>query len=177
MQVGQAASHWPHKPKRRVRIPHLLPLFVSLASCSALKPLAGHVTDKPGLSDAQMVVWRDVYGRSDASPLVFLVEEPTCTDPNSSKPGFDCPTIGCRNGCTASPVAVHVSYSGQKWSETTLAHEDMHAKKMRQAIELLKYSPTAAILQQLGDRDHGGPEWQPGGDVDKANQRLREFGL
>jgi hypothetical protein len=109
---------------------------------------------------------------------VFVVEELTCTDPNSGSPGFDCPTVGCREGCTGSPLAVHVAYSGQRWSETTLAHEDMHAAKMRDAIYLLGYSPnTATALRELGDRNHSAAEWQPGGAVDKANQRLREMGL
>lgn len=149
-----------------------------LGACSSLKPIPGSLADKPGLSDAQVVVWREAYRRTDASPLVFLVEELTCTDPNSGSPGFDCPTVGCREGCTGSPMAVHVAYSGQRWSDTTLAHEDMHALKIRDAIFLLGYTPqTATALREMGDRNHSAPEWQPGGAVDKANQRLREMGL
>ena len=155
----------------------IVPLLF-LGACSALKPIPGALADKPGLSDAQSVVWRDAYGRTDPPPRVFLVEGLTCTDPNSGSPGFDCPTVGCREGCTGSPLAVHVAYSGQHWSETTLAHEDMHALKMRNAIYLLGYSPnTATVLRELGDRNHAAPEWQPGGAVDKAVQQLQEAGL
>ncbi|HET7037171.1 MAG TPA: hypothetical protein VFI42_15910 [Thermomicrobiaceae bacterium] len=162
------------------------------AACSIVKPLPGKVGDKPGLADAQALIWRTAYHRTDASPLVYVVEgdELSCTDPNSGKPGFECTSVGCREGCTASPLAVHVAFdggqhvnpnstiTGQRWSDTTLAHEDEHAKKIRDALELLRYTPrTADALLILGDRNHEAPEWQPGGEVDQANRLLQERGL
>lgn len=141
--------------------------------------LPGAVADRPGLIDAQALVWRAAYGRTDASPLVFLVEGDalTCTDPNTGRRGFECPAVGCCEGCTVLPMIVSVAYSGERWSETSLAHEDMHVMKLREAIAVLKYTPTKAAMQMLKDSDHRGPEWEPGGKVDQANQMLREHGL
>ena len=158
-----------------------LVLAVALLGACAVPPklgIVGHVVDKPGLAEAQALVWRTAYHRADASPLVFIVEESdqTCTNPANDQAGFECPTVGCAQGCTSNPYGVSVAF-GTPWSGGTLAHEDMHALKMRQAIEVLRYSPTHAAMQLLADRDHKGPEWEPGGDVDRANVLLAEHGL
>jgi hypothetical protein len=152
-----------------------------LVACSHLPTSpAGKVEDKPGLSDAQALVWQAAYGRTDASPLVYLVtgDALNCTSPVTGAAGFQCWPTGCREGCTSQPLAVHVAFAdGTPWSQTTLAHEDMHAKKIRVALAGALESPTEAALLIYADRDHGGPEWQPGGAVDLANAMLAGHGL
>lgn len=149
------------------------------AACAQVSPLLprGHVVDKSGLVDAQVLIWRTAYQRTDAAPLVYVVEgaDLTCTTDDNDRPGFECPTVGCRQGCTGTPFAVSL-VPRQPWSQSVLAHELMHVLKIRKAIEVLRYSPATAILQQLADRDHQGPEWIPGGDVDRANALLVEHG-
>ncbi len=155
-------------------------LAACFGACSTVgKAVPGKVVDRPGLADAQVLIWRTAYGRTDASPLVYVVEGEglSCSSDVNGEPGFECPTVGCRQGCTGSPLAVHVAY-GQPWSATTLAHEDMHALLIRDGLAALLGQPrTLEGLMQLGDRKHTGPEWQPGGLVDKANQALRDRGL
>ena len=165
---------------RTVQVVVALAVMASSPSCRVASGLVpGHVVDKDGLQEAQVVVWRASYGRLDPSPLVYVVEGDalTCTSPVTGKPGFECPTVGCREGCTALPGIVSVAWSGAPWSETSLAHEDMHAKKLREALAALRYTPGAALMQALADHDHRGPEWEPGGEVDRANVALREHGL
>lgn len=144
-----------------------------------MKPVAGRQIDKPGLAEAQRLVWNVSFGRSDEPPVVLLVEgdELSCTSDVNGEPGFQCPPAGCRQGCTGSPYRVHVAF-GAPWSSTTLAHEDQHAREIRDALATLLSSPmTFEGYAALADRNHSGPQWQPGGAVDKANQLLRENGL
>lgn len=152
-------------------------LVFGCASSSSLLP--GHVADKSSINDATVIVWRNAYGRTDDAPLVYVVEgyELTCTDPHSGLPGFDCPTVGCRNGCTASPRAVHIS-ARFPWSQSSLAHELWHVVLIRQAVETELRTPLdpSAFIGMM-DRDHKGPGWRPGGDVDKANVLLMQRGL
>lgn len=177
------------KARRRVPVSILLAAFLlttaTAPSCATIqtgarKIIPGAVVEKPGLAEAEVLIWREAYGRTDASPLVYLVEGDglTCASEHSGKPGFDCPSVGCREGCTAIPYAVSVAFDGTApWSGTTLAHENMHALKMRRAIEAMRFTPTQATLDLVADGDHKGPEWQPGGDVDKANALLVRHGL
>lgn len=164
----------------RPRFGLALCLFVAVGgACSAIPTVPGRVVDKPGLIDAQVLIWRGAFGRTDASPLVYVVEGDalTCSSDVNGTPGFDCPTVGCRQGCTGSPWAVHVAY-GSPWSATTLAHEDMHALLIRDGLAALLEKPrTFEAMMAIGDGKHAGPEWQPGGKVDQANQLLREHGL
>lgn len=163
---------------RRLRALVILAGFC--AACSAVSTIQpGTVVDRPHLQDAQSLIWKTTYARTDAPPVAYLVEgaDLTCKDPGTDLPGFNCPTVGCREGCTSNPLAVTVAYRAVPWSQTALAHEDMHVWKIRAAIDLLQYSPTAAVMSLLADHDHKGPEWEPGGAVDKANALLVANGL
>ena len=146
--------------------------------CSG-KMVPGQLVHQSTLDAAQDIIWHKAYGRHDSPPQVYLVAtaDLTCTDASNGDPGFDCPTVGCRQGCTGSPIAVHVA-EGSPWSSTTLAHEDEHAREIRDALASILTSPmTFEGYAALADRNHSGPAWQPGGDVDKANQMLQEAGL
>lgn len=156
------------------RLRCLIALAGFCAACSVVSTVQpGNAVDRPGLQDAQGIVWK-AYGRTDTPPVAFLVEgaDLVCSDPMSDLPGFNCPTVGCREGCTSEPFAVSVAYRGQPWSNSSLAHEDRHAFNIRRALELLRYTPTAAVMLELADHDHKGPEWEPGGEVDQANALL-----
>ncbi len=151
---------------------------LSGSGCSKLVT-PGKLTNETTITAAQDIVWHKAYGRSDSPPQVYIVatSDLTCTDPSNDEPGFNCPTVGCRQGCTGSPVAVHVA-EGAPWSATTLAHEDEHAREIRDALATILMSPrTFDGYASLADRNHTGPAWQPGGDVDRANQMLVEAGL
>jgi hypothetical protein len=144
--------------------------------CSAFKPVPGHVSADPGLTGDASMVWRDAYRRSDAVPVVFVVEgaEITCSD--AGNPGFECPTVGCRVGCTGSPRGVHLVDILPR-SQGVLAHELWHVVEIRNGLATLLSSPaTFEGMMQLGDRNHSGPAWQPGGDVDRANALLASRG-
>ena len=139
------------------------------ASCSLVRS----AVDRPGLVEATNSVWHDAYKRSDSSPAVHVVTTLDCTSDVNGLPGFWCPTVGCRQGCTFDPWSVNVA-TADAWSKSTLAHEMMHVLKMRKAIEA--HTPEATI-QFVGDRYHSDPEWQVGSDVDLANAMLSERGL
>jgi hypothetical protein len=85
--------------------------------------------------------------------------------------------VGCREGCTASPRAVHL-LGAAPWSRTALAHELWHVVLIREAIKTELRTPlTPAALVGLMDRDHKGPGWRPSGAVDQANVLLLSKGL
>lgn len=154
-------------------------LFVLLVvSCAPFK-VPGTIADRPGLDDAERIVWRDSYKRIDSLPAVFVVsgDELNCTSDVNGEPGFNCPTVGCRQGCTGSPGAVHVA-EVQPWSRSALAHELWHVVTIRDALATLLSTPATFVgYAGIADRNHSGPAWQPGGDVDRANQLLRDGGL
>ena len=152
--------------------------LLGIYGCAEL-PVRGQVIEKPGLAAAVDSVWVGTYSRTDRPPVVFLVEGAglTCTDEQSGVPGFECPTVGCRGGCTSNPASVSVAFRGVPWHQSSLAHELRHAMKMRIALLMLNYSPDRAMLQMLADKDHRGPDWEPGGEVDKANANLLKLGL
>ncbi len=147
-----------------------------LGSCSALKAVPGNVSSDPGLSGDAQTVWREAYKRSDAVPVVFVVEGDDLTCSDASGPGFDCPTVGCRQGCTGSPAAVHLVDILPR-SQGVLAHELWHVVEIRDSLATLLESPrTFEGLIRLADRNHSGPAWQPGGEVDRANALLASRG-
>lgn len=139
---------------------------MALAGCAALG-VRGEPLDLRALDTATGIVWHDVYGRRDRAPVVRIVQGDAldCTDPISGTPGFRVllyDGYGCRNGYTLTPDQVSVSWTGQAWSATALAHELMHAAHGRDGI---------------ADPLHKRAEWGPGGAVDAANARLRDKGL
>lgn len=151
-------------------------LLLGLSSCAALKPTPGHVTDDKSMDEDVRTVWREAYGRSDALPVVFVVEGEDLTCEDASGPGFDCPTVGCRQGCTGSPAAVHLVDIKPR-SQGVLAHELWHVLEIRDGLATMLSTPaTFEGMMQLGDRNHRGPAWQPGGKVDQANALLAERG-
>lgn len=153
-------------------------LLVFFGSCSALRAVPGHVSSDPGLAGDAKTVWRDAYGRSDSVPAVFVVDgaDLNCSSDVNGEPGFDCPTVGCRQGCTGSPFAVHLVDALPR-SQGVLAHELWHVVEIRIAVATLLTSPaTFEGYAGLADRNHKGPAWQPGGAVDKANALLASRG-
>lgn len=134
--------------------------------------IRGRVIDKPGIAEAVHSVWEVSYLRLDNPPSIRIVEgsELTCISPGGTK-GFETP-IGCRNGYTATPFEVSVTFDdGVRdfgWDHSTLAHELRHVVHLRKGIL---------------DGDHKLPDWRPLTDcqmppgdcgiVDRANRRLR----
>lgn len=144
------------------------------ASCSAFKAVPGRISTAPDLIEDATTVWRDAYKRTDSVPAVFVVagEQLTCSSDVNGQPGFQCPTVGCRQGCTGSPFAVHLVDVLPR-SQGVLAHELWHVAEIRDALATLLESPkTFEGYAVLADRNHSGPAWQPGGAVDKANALL-----
>lgn len=151
-------------------------LLAFLGSCAAFKPVPGKVSDDPGLAGDAETVWRDAYKRTDAVPVVFVVSGADLTCSDASGPGFTCPTVGCRQGCTGSPGAAHLVDILPR-SQGVLAHELWHVVEIRDALAALLESPkTFEGYAVLADRNHSGPAWQPGGAVDKANALLAARG-
>lgn len=138
----------------------------------------GRPLDLPALRQATGIVWHDVYRRTDRVPIVQIVQGDAldCIDPNSKTPGFRVllhKGFDCRNGYTASDDKISIAWTGQPWSETTLAHELRHAAQLRDWI----IDPT-----------HQRDDWQRDlslcpsvsltcGIVERANLILREKGL
>lgn len=149
------------------------------AACSALTPVPGRVSlDDDALEDDEKIAWREAYGRRDSLPAVFVVgsDELNCSSDVNGEPGFNCPTVGCRQGCTGSPAAVHIVDTLPR-SQGVLCHELEHVREIRDAVATLLMTPsTFAGYVGLADRKHRGPAWQPGGAVDKCNALLAERG-
>ena len=147
------------------------------AACSAMgKAVPGDVVDLPDLDSDRDIAWRDGLRRTDARPVVFVVsgDELNCSD--ASGPGFTCPTVGCRQGCTGSPAAVHI-VDVRPRSQGVLCHELRHVVNIRDGLAALLSTPkTFEGMIAIGDRNHKGPEWQPGGEVDQCNAVLASRG-
>lgn len=147
----------------------LVALFAVVAVCNGCATVrnvtgqAGGIVERPGLAEAESIVWAS-YGRTDTPPRVRIFEgdDLTCVDPISGKPGFEVMlTTGraCRNGYTISPWEVNVSWHGEAWHETSLAHELQHVAQGRRGII---------------DPGHLRDEWNR--DVPAANDLLRGAG-
>jgi hypothetical protein len=151
----------------------VLPLLALLTSCAALSPKGAYV-DKPGLSDAIATAWM-LLGRHDSPPAVRLVEEEafTCTVPANGSQGFLC-FDACVNGCTKSPLAVEVGYRGLPWSQSSLAHEYLHARFIREA---LAEGTVGAALQLAADWNHTRREWQQGELLELVNAEMARRGM
>jgi hypothetical protein len=111
--------------------------FALLYGCASVG-VRGDVQELPGLREATALVWT-AYGRTDKPPRVRIAQgdDLTCTDPISGKAGF--PVLltsgpGCREGFTISPLETSVSWHGEPWHETALAHELMHVAQGRRGI-------------------------------------------
>lgn len=122
-------------------------LALLLTSCATLG-VRGEAAKLPGLAEAESAAWR-IYGRTDTPPTVLIVQgsELTCVDPNSGKRGFMVLLVDgqtCREGYTLTADRVSVSYHGEPWAETVLAHELLHAAQAREGII---------------DPNHTRPEW------------------
>lgn len=150
----------------------VLAIASPVASCAVVsKAVPGDVVDRPDLDGDRDIAWRDGLHRKDPRPVVFVVEgdELTCSSDVNGEPGFSCPTVGCRQGCTGSPAAVHLVDILPR-SQGVLCHELQHVADIRDSLATLLTPPNTFIgLLKLGDRNHKGPEWQPGGAVDQCN--------
>ena len=160
------------------RLKWLILLGGFCAACSAVQ-VPGTVSIGDDSLDAdEKVAWNEAYHRTDPRPAIFVVgaDEQTCSSAVNGEPGFNCPTVGCRQGCTGSPAAVHL-IDVKPRSQGVMCHELRHVVNIRDGLAALLTPPrTFAGLQQLGDRNHTGPEWQPGGEVDKCNALLASKG-
>lgn len=141
-----------------------LAIALLAASCAHAGPLStpGTARTDTTVHEAAALIWES-YGGDTPAPLVRVAtgSDLTCTDPNSGARGFECPNVGCREGCTLLDSVV--SWDGlSPWSATALSHELLHQLQERMGIV---------------DPNHRRIEWQPGGPVDKANQRLREHDM
>lgn len=136
---------------------------LALSACSTLQPLLPIPTPaREGQEQAAWIVWHS-YGREDTPPAIRWVEgaKLSCTA-STGRPGFATP-VGCREGFTWTPFLCAVAWRQDDFFSTTaLAHEMAHARDAR-----------IGIL----DPNHTRPEWQPGGEVDRANGKLQEAGL
>lgn len=164
----------------RVPVLFVLALFaVPIASCAVVgKAVPGDVADDPTMDSDRDIAWRDGLHRTDPRPVVFVVQgdELSCSSDVNGEPGFNCPTVGCRQGCTGSPAAVHLVDIRPR-SRGVLCHELRHVVNIRDGLATMLTGPkTFEGVMGLGDRNHRGPEWQPGGEVDKCNQLLASRG-
>lgn len=148
---------------RRLRWLIVLAGLGGALACAAVG-VRGEPGDFAGLREATAIAWT-AYGRTDAPPRVRIVQgaELTCTDPASGKPGF--PVLlttgpGCREGFTISPLETSVSWHGEAWHLTALAHELQHVAQGRRGIV---------------DPGHLRIEWST--DVPAANALLEARGL
>lgn len=136
-----------------------------LVAGGCVGPLArGESVELRNQEEAVAIVWEDALGRDDQAPRVRWVfaDDQTCIHGRSGRGGFDT-VVGCVEGLTISPFVVTVSWvTGGAFSDTTLAHELVHAAQARSLVF---------------DVDHQTPEFQPGGEVDQANALLLEAGL
>jgi hypothetical protein len=145
--------------------------FLVFASCATF---GIHQNDGriQGAATAAGIVWQS-YGMPDKAPSIDVVQGARldCVDPFSNKMGFHVlltsdsdgtlhVTSGCREGYTVVPWESSVSWHGEPWSETALAHELMHQAQFRRGII---------------DSDHRRPEWTT--DVPKANALLKSQGM
>jgi hypothetical protein len=164
---------------RRAILEWLAPILLILSpACSTVaKVQPGEITMRADVREAVRTAWVDVYGESiGTAPVVFLVEGDslTCTQA-SGLSGFECPGAGCVGGCTSNQFAVSV-VPRRLWAESTLPHELLHAKKIKLAIWYVNTSPETAVKLLLENRNHAGPDWEPGGLLDKATSLMNERG-
>lgn len=141
--------------------------LVLFASCATLG-VRGSPSSPPGLHEATEAAW-DSYGCIGPAPTVLIVQgsDLSCVDPNSGHPGFPVRLPSgpaCRNGYTLALDRVSVAWYGQPWSESSLAHEELHACQARVGI----FEP--------GHHEFTGPDWGAGGRLDRANVLLRSRG-
>lgn len=146
-------------------------LSILCTSCATLG-VRGDPLHLPRLDAAADTAWH-VFGSSHKRPTVLIVEGAglTCTDPNSNKPGFEVEVVGgsdmahgfgplskaCREGYTLSAWKVSVAFHGERWENTALAHEELHA---------------AQEYEGVFDPEHKRAEWKPGGLLEKANAAI-----
>ncbi len=147
-------------------------VFSVLSSSCATLGVRGEAIHPAGMDAAADAAWA-VYGRHEKRPTVLIVEGAglTCKDPNSGKPGFEVEVIGgsdmakgngwlhkaCREGYTLSAWKISVSYHGEPWEQTVLAHEELHAAQEHEGVF---------------DPNHNGADWNPGGKLEKANAAI-----
>lgn len=144
-------------------------LLVLVFSCATIRQdakvaLSGvPATTVPNATEATELVWR-YYGDLDAPPWVSLVTGAAldCGDVNGKPDGFNFPPMGCLWGVTLSPNMCLVAHIGQAWSETSLAHELLHAHQWRRGV---------------ADPMHSLPDWQAGGMLEMANTALHNAGM
>jgi hypothetical protein len=121
-------------------------LVAALNGCGHV-PTPGRIFEMPCQQGAELVVWTDVYGRTDKPPAVrwVLEHEQDCVDPTSGRGAFWFPGAGCHEGLTLSPYEVTVSWhDGDTYDFSAFAHELLHAAQWRQGI---------------WDPQHVRPEW------------------
>ena len=139
-----------------------LAAVVALAGCY-FPP--GWDDPKPRQDEAVALVL-GIYGSGGAHPDIEWAEGGNldCTVTSNGKRGFTTPR-GCLEGWTWLPWETSVAYrEGDRFSDTALAHELQHVAQLRR-FRL--------------DPEHRGCEWEwnPTGQVNRANLALIERGM
>jgi hypothetical protein len=132
--------------------------------------IAGDGTEKPGQPEAVALVW-GLYGATENPPIVKWVQgtDLTCLDPNTGLPGLKTPG-GCREGVEWIPTFVQVAWrEGDNFSDTTLAHEFMHAA---QAYRLILDTDHSTQEFKNFDQCKAANRPMPCGIVEYANELL-----
>lgn len=119
---------------------------------------APDLTPVPGQGLFTVIVWNDVFGRTDKAPAIEWRRDLTCVAA-SGFPGFENSDGTCVNGNWSGGDFVSVAdVPGMRLSESgMLAHELLHVKLAREGRD---------------DSEHLRPEWADGGLMDRANAAL-----
>lgn len=127
-------------------------------------PVPGRAVVLDGQDEAVRIIWEEGLGRADRAPQIHWVfaDEHNCTPPRSERRGFKT-FLGCVEGLTLAPSLITVAWTdGGTFSDTTLAHELIHAAQLRHLIF---------------DFKHQGAAFKPGGALEQSNALLLDAGL
>jgi hypothetical protein len=157
-------------------------LLLSLSSCSVLNNLpvskdaseymhligvkGVEVTNDPTLDVSRSAIWQS-YGETGPVPAVLAVSDPLDLTCPSGKAFVAVTMAGpqCVTGFTFLPFTVSVvRMPGQLWSDTSLAHELMHAHQ------------SLHFVFEANHNGYQGPNWGPGGLVEQATGIVKGIG-
>lgn len=116
----------PRPTRRTLRAAWAL-MWTLVCGCAHLRP--GDIAERPNLRAATETAWT-CLGQQDAPPVVRMVSELDCVNPENSLPGFRCMGF-CRQGCTLEPGSVSLADEEGPWWTRPLVHELAHAAQAK----------------------------------------------
>lgn len=139
----------------------VIALAVALSSAACGEPDHPHM---PGQDEAVRIIWNELWGMDTHGPYIEWITGDALNCMADGTLGWKVPA-GCAAGMDypdSGQIQVAWQPSGLM-SDTGLAHELRHVY--------------LSVWTGEPDERHAGPDWQPGGAVEAANQKLKGNGL